>query len=299
MNELEYKKTVFKVGIITIVGNLLLTIGKIIAGILAKSNSLISDGVHSGSDVLSTIIVMIGAKLSSKKADKDHPFGHERIESIASIILGMLLIGTAILLGYTGITSIIEFSKGNIPTRSEFIYVALGFAIASIVVKFLMYLYTIVNAKKINSTALKADAYHHLSDSLSSIGSVLGIVGILIGGKWAILDPIASLIIALFIIKVAIDILIAAFNEVVDKSADDEFNQKVYEIAKQVEGVQEINSLKTRQFGNRYYVELEIAVDPKITVEEGHAIGSMVHHNIEKELKEIKHCMVHVDPHIK
>ena len=299
MEKLEYKKTILKVGIVTIIFNLLLTLGKIIAGALAKSNSLISDGVHSGSDVLSTIVVMVGAKLSSKKADKDHPFGHERMESLASIILGMLLVGTAVLLGYSGIVSIIDFSKGNIPSKSEFIYVALGFAIASIVVKFFMYLYTVVYAKKIKSTALKADAYHHLSDSLSSIGSVLGIVGILIGGYWAILDPIACLIIAVFIVKVAFDILRTAFNEVVDKSAGEEFNQKISKIINNVEGVQKINSLKTRQFGNKYYVEVEIAVDPTITVQQGHDIGSLVHHTIEKEIEEVKHCMVHVDPHIK
>lgn len=299
MKEANYKKTIFRVGIVTIIFNLLLTLGKLIAGALAKSSSLISDGVHSGSDVLSTVVVMVGAKLSVKEPDKDHPFGHERMESIASIVLAMLLVGTAVLLGYTGVTSIVEFAKGNIPQKSEFIYLALGFAVASIVVKFLMFVYTIINAKKINSTSLKADAYHHLSDSLSSIGSVLGIVGILIGGYWAILDPIACLIIALFIIKVAFDILKQAINEVVDKSAPEEFNEEIKNFASSIEGVQHVNTLRTRMFGNKYYIELAIAVDPNITVMEGHEIGSHIHHEIEKNYPNVKHCTVHIDPHIK
>ncbi|MCQ2771882.1 MAG: cation diffusion facilitator family transporter [Bacilli bacterium] len=292
----SYSKEIRKVGIVTIIWNVLLSLIKVVAGILSSASSLISDGIHSASDVLSTVVVLIGAKLSSKSPDKEHPFGHERMESIASIILAMLLGGTSFLLGYRGIVSIINYSKGIVPTSSGFIYLALGSSIASIVVKFVMYLYTVRVAKKINSTSLKADAYHHLSDSLSSIGSVLGIAGLMIGGNWSILDPIASIIIALFILKVAFDIAKAAVNEVVDHSAPEEFEKEIRNITTSTKGVLNINSLKTRQFGNKFYVELEIAVDGSITVEEGHNIAKSVHDKIESNFSNIKHCMVHVDP---
>lgn len=291
-----YSKEIRKVGIVTIICNVLLSLIKVVAGILSSASSLISDGIHSASDVLSTVVVLIGAKLSSKSPDKEHPFGHERMESIASIILAMLLGGTSFLLGYRGIVSIINYSKGIVPTSSGFIYLALGSSIASIVVKFVMYLYTVRVAKKINSTSLKADSYHHLSDSLSSIGSVLGIVGLMIGGNWSILDPIASIIIALFILKVAFDIAKVSVNEVVDHSAPEEFEKEIRNITTSTRGVLNINSLKTRQFGNKFYVELEIAVDGSITVEKGHNIAKSVHDKIESNYSNIKHCMVHVDP---
>lgn len=292
----DYTKSIKRVGITTIVWNAILSIGKVVAGLLAKSSSLISDGFHSASDVLSTIVVMIGAKLSAKAPDKEHPFGHERMESIASIILAMLLVGTAVLLGYNGIVSIIAFANGEEIVSNGFVYLALGSAIASIIVKFVMYIYTIKVANRISSTALKADAYHHLSDSLSSIGSVLGIVGLMIGKAWAILDPIASIIIALFILKVAYDILREAINEVVDKSGSEEFEKDVEWIAINVPGVIMLNSLKTRKFGNKYYVEIEVCVEGDISVREGHEIAKNIHDAIEKTFVNVKHCMVHVDP---
>lgn len=296
MENNEFKKTVVKVGIITIIWNAVLSLAKLVAGFLSKSSSLISDSIHSASDVFSTIIVMIGAKMSSKAADKEHPFGHERMESIASIILAMLLGGTAVLLGYNGVLSIIDFCKGNIIEKNQFIYVALGCAILSIVIKGLMFVYTIKEAKKINSTSLKADAYHHLSDSLSSIGSALGAIGILIGGYFSILDPIASLIISLFILKVAIDIARDSINQVVDKSAPEEYEEEIKTLVSGYPGVLNVNSLKTRQFGNKYYIELAIEVDGNITVYEGHAIARGVHDMLESKYGNIKHCMIHVDP---
>ena len=213
----SYSKAITKVSIITIIGNVLLSIGKIVIGIIAHVSALISDGIHSVSDVGSTIVVMIGAKISTKKPDFEHPYGHERYESISSIILAMILGATAILLGYNGVVSIIDFVNGQHIVEHNYLTLALIMAIVSIVVKFLMFLYTYIVAKKINSTSLKADGYHHLSDSLSSFGSLLGIIGLKIGGNWEILDPIASIIIALFILKVAIDIAKVSIGEVVDK----------------------------------------------------------------------------------
>lgn len=292
----QFERVIMKVGITTIIWNVILSVGKVIAGILAKTTSLISDGIHSASDVISTVIVMIGAKLSAKSPDKEHPYGHERMESIAAIILAMILGGTAVLLGYNGFISIIDFTKGIIPQKTNFIYIALGSAIASIVIKFLMYAYTLIKAKQIKSTSLKADAYHHLSDSLSSIGSVLGIVGIMIGGYWAILDPIACIVIALFILKVAFDIAKEGINQVVDKSASDEFQKQIEAIVAENPDIKNLNSLKTRLFGNKLYLEISIEVDENLTVREGHNIAQALHNKIEDSFESVKHCMIHVDP---
>ena len=296
MDDNEYKKTIIRVSIVTIIWNAILSFAKVIIGVIAGAVSLISDGFHSLSDVLSTIIVMIGAKLSTKKEDKGHPFGHERFESVASIILALLLFDTALILGYKGVLSIIDFANGKRLEATSFIYVALGCAIASIIIKFFMYLYTIINAKKINSPSLKADGYHHLSDSLSSIGSVVGIIGLIIGGNLELFDPIASILIALFIIKVSIDIFKEAINELVDKAAPFEVENEIKGLVLKCDGVISINSLKTRMFGNKLYVELEIVVDSNITVKEGHNIAKNVHDVIESSNSNVKHCMVHVDP---
>ena len=298
MEKEQYLKEINKVGITTIVFNILLSIVKVVGGILAASSSLISDGIHSASDVFSTIVVLIGAKISKKAPDKKHPFGHERFESIGSIVLAFILCATAIVLGYTGIKSIIAYTNGTVVLREvDFLtYLALGFAILSILVKGWMFIYTYRVAKRINSSILKADAFHHLTDSLSSFGSLLGIIGLIIGGMWSILDPIACIIIALFILKVGFDIAISAVNQVVDKAAPEEFENEVRKVISSFNEIVRVNSLKTRMFGNMYYIEIEIAVDDNLTVKEGHEIAQRLHDKIESEFKDIKHCMIHIDP---
>ena len=278
--------------------NILLSLCKIVGGLLAFSSSLVSDGIHSASDVLSTVVVLIGAKIAKKAPDKKHPFGHERFESIASIILSFILCVTAFLIGYAGVKSIIDYASGNYvnPVVNGLTYLALGFAIASILVKGWMFIYTCKAAKRINSSLLKADAYHHLTDSLSSFGSLLGIIGLIIGGMWSILDPIASIIIALFIVKVAFDIAINAVDQVVDKAAPEEFEQEIKDLVNAFPGVIRLNSLKTRMFANRYYLEIEIAVDDALSIKEAHEIAKQLHDKIENQYDNIKHCMIHVDP---
>ena len=294
----EYAKTTYKVGIVTLIGNLLLSLGKFIVGILASASSLVSDAIHSLSDVLSTVVVLIGAKLAEKAPDKEHPYGHERFESIASIILAMILVVTAIFLGYTGVQSIISLAKGNLPSSQSgiVVYLALGFALLSILVKGAMFFYTLSHAKRIRSSLLKADAFHHLTDSISSVASLIGIVGLMLGGNFVYLDPVASIIIALFILKVGLDVAFSAVNEVVDKSAPESFAKEVEETASKHPGVLKLNSIKTRTFGNKYYVELEIAVDSSLSVKEGHEIAKTLHNAIESAHPEVKHCMIHVDP---
>jgi len=284
----NYCKSAIKVSIITIIVNTILSLFKFIAGIVGLSSAMISDAIHSLSDVISTIIVIIGVKISNKKSDKSHQYGHERFEAIASFILGMILFVTGIFIGYSGILKIIT---GNIE-RPEFI--AILAAIVSIITKEWMYWYTIRVAKKINSTALIADAWHHRSDSLSSIGSLLGILGAQLG--FVILDPIASLIICIFILKVALEIIIDSIQKLVDKSVDEEIQSAMIKVIINTEGVIKLDSFKTRLFGTKIYVDVEISADKNLRLSVAHEIAKNVHNNIESNFKNVKHCMVHVNP---
>lgn len=294
--QLSYEKTINVVGFQTILWNIILSVVKLVAGILSLSSSMISDAIHSASDVFTTIIVMIGAKISSKKEDVDHPYGHERFESIASIFLGILLGGTALFIGYSGIKVIIDFANGTEIATTSLAFLALISAVLSIVVKGIMFIYTNRIAKRINSSSLKADSYHHLSDSLSSFGSLLGIIGLMIGGYFTLMDPIASLIICVFILKVAFDIIKEAVNQLVDKSASTEECNKLVSSVTSFKEVKQIESLKTRQFGNKIYVDLTICLDGNLSLVESNNIADSIHDYLEKTFVDVKHCQIHVNP---
>lgn len=274
----------------TIIGNFILAFIKILIGFIARSTAMLADGMHSLSDVVTTIGVIIGLKLSHKEADKSHPYGHERIESITSLFLSTVLFLVAISIGYSGIIKIINHN-----------YVTPGFsaiiaAITSIIVKELMYWYTIKYANEINSPSLKADAWHHRSDALSSIGALIGIAGARMG--YPFLDPLVAIIIALVIIKVAFDICKQSIAQLIDEAASEDDVQAIIDKINSIDGIYEIKNLKTRQHSNRLYVDVDISVDATLTVEEGHNIASYVHNLIEEDSR-IKHCMVHVNPYYK
>lgn len=273
----------------TLLGNLALSLGKLIVGILAHSGALISDAVHSFSDVISTVIVIVGVKISGKESDRDHPYGHERLECVCSIILAVLLLITGLTIGYKAIESIRAGGSVTVPGLA-----ALIAAIVSILVKELMYHYTIAAAKTLSSTALKADAWHHRSDALSSIGSFVGILGARLGIAWA--DAAASLVICLFILKVAYDIFKESFTEVIDTACDEETEGKMREVILSQSGVLGIDLLNTRQFGTKIYVDVEICADASQSLESAHIIAENVHDAIEQRFDGVKHCMVHVNP---
>ena len=277
---------------VSIIINLLLAVGKLMAGFMAHSSAMVSDGVHTASDVLSTFIVMIGIHISGKASDADHPYGHDRFECVASIILAVLLAVTGAGIGKSGIDSIREIQASGTPAIPG--AMALVAAIASIVVKETMYWYTRAAAKKIHSGALMADAWHHRSDALSSIGSIVGIFGARIG--YPVLDPVASLVICVFIFKTAVSIFKDAVDRMMDKSVGDDTEEKLRECAMSVIGVRGIDLLHTRIFGSHYYVDIEIRCDGDKTLRETHSIAEDVHNRIEKEFPLVKHCMVHVHP---
>ncbi|MGD1823386.1 MAG: cation diffusion facilitator family transporter [Pleomorphochaeta sp.] len=286
------EKTVKHISTTSIIANLLLSIFKFLAGIFGHSEALVSDSIHSLSDVFSTIIVIIGIKVSSKAADNHHQYGHERFESVTAVLLSIILAITGLGIGYSGLTKILEKSYLNaqLPTT-----IALIAALTSIITKESMYWYTRFGAKKINSGALMADAWHHRSDALSSVGSLIGIIGAING--FPILDPIATLVICIFILKAAYDIFIDGINKMVDTALPSKILDNIRKEVMEVNGVKDIDLLKTRQFGNKSYVDVEISVDGNLRLEDAHKIAAKVHHNIENKIPNVKHCMVHVNPY--
>ena len=282
-------KIAMHVSRVTILINFLLSVLKLLAGLLAKSGAMVSDAVHSASDVFSTVIVMIGVKAAGKASDREHPYGHERMECVAAIVLAAVLMGTGLFIGYEGIQKIL--APENLPVPGV---MALAAAAVSILVKEGMYHYTRKAADKIQSEALRADAWHHRSDALSSVGALIGIAGARLG--LPILDPIASLVICLMIGKAAVDIFRDAVRKMVDERCDEETESAIRDLAQRREGVERVDSLLTRKFGNRVYVEMEIAVDGNLTLTKAHEIAEKVHDEIETAFPQVKHIMIHVNP---
>ena len=263
---------------------------KFLAGIIAHFGAMLSDAVHSASDVFSSIIVIIGVKLSTRAADKEHPYGHERFECVAAIILAVVLLVTGLLIGRSALEQIIsaDFSGSEAPG-----VLALVAAIVSIVSKEAMYWYTRYYAKKLDSGALMANAWHHRSDALSSVGALIGIVFARMG--YRVVEPIASLVICLLILKATYDIFKDAVSKMVD-SGDDALEQEIRELTLRQEDVLGIDLIHTRVFGNRIYVDIEIRADGSMSLEDSHAVAERVHDVIENSFPKVKHIMVHVNP---
>lgn len=278
------------VSVNSIIGNVILSVFKMFAGIFANSAAMISDAVHSLSDVLSTIIVIAGVKMANKQSDKEHQYGHERMECVAAIVLAVILFGTGLAIGWAGVQKIIEGGYGDLAVPGVLALVA---AIISIVVKELMYWYTRGAAKKIDSSALMADAWHHRSDALSSIGSFAGILGARLG--LPVLDPIASLVICLFILKAAFDIFKDAIGKMTDKSCDECVEEQIRSVAATQESVVTVDKIQTRLFGDKIYVDIEISADGSASLSKAHDIAHSVHDAIETAFPKVKHCMVHVN----
>ena len=287
----ENKKVGYKVSFISIIINIFLSIIKMVAGIISNSSAMFSDAIHSMTDVLSNIVVIIGVKLSNKEADKEHPYGHEKIESVAAIILSGFLFVTSLSIGYNGLMSIIKREYLNIEMPGV---LALFIALLCVIIKESMYWYVRYYAKKIDSSTLMADAWHHRSDALSSIGSFIGIFISRLG--YPIFDSIAAIIICLFILKAAIDIFRDATNRLIDRACDEKIVLKIKEIIEKDKRVMTISSIKTRLFGNKIYVDIEIQLHNDLTLLEANDVAINIHDKIELEFSSIKHCMIYTSP---
>lgn len=288
---LEENRVIRQVSCVTMVGNLMLCALKMSAGIIGKSGAMVSDAIHSLSDVAVTLVAFWGVKISRRGADKEHPYGHERLECIASMILGMILLVTGVGIGRGGLRIIFSGNDGELNVPGA---IALVAAFVSIAVKEAMYWYTRHYAKVLNSAAFMADAWHHRTDVFASVGSLIGIGGAMLG--FPVLDAAAGVVICLFILKVAIDILSDAVKRMLDTSCGEEFETKLSEYVLRQNGVMGIDVLRTRMFGSKAYVDLEISVDVRKTFREAHAIAEKVHDNVEKEFPNTKHIMIHVNP---
>lgn len=284
------KETVMRVSEISIAVNIILSLFKLAAGIFSSSGAMVADAAHSASDVLTTFIVIAGFNISSKAADKEHPYGHERMECVAALILAVILFLTGLGIGYFGVKKMI-FGGDTLKMPGR---LSLFAAVVSIAVKEWMYHFTMKAANKINSGALKADAWHHRTDAMSSVGALIGIFGARAG--FLSLDPLAAVVICLFIIAAAYGIFKDSLDKMVDKSCDDETLENMYSIISGINGVQGINILKSRMFGSKMYVDTEIEVNGFITLYEAHEIAENVHKSIENNFPAVKHCMVHVNP---
>ena len=276
---------------IGIIGNVILSLFKFLAGIFGHSSAMVSDAIHSLSDVLATFIAWLGIRLSMQAPDREHPYGHERLECVASLLLGAILFGTGLMIGLSGLKTILAGHYDELQSPGS---VALIAAVVSIATKEGMFWYTRHYAKILNSAAFMADAWHHRSDALSSIGSLIGIGGAMLG--FPILDPLASVAIAVCIIKVAYDILKDAVSKMLDTACSSEYEKKLADFISAQDGVDRLDVLHTRMFGNKIYIDAEISVDGDKSLTDAHEIAESVHNQVEKHFDNIKHIMIHVNP---
>lgn len=290
-NRKDFEREAVKVSLVSIVGNGALTLFKLLAGILAHSGAMISDAVHSASDIISSIIVIIGVKMAAKESDKHHPYGHERFECVAAIVLAVILLITGIFIGVNAVEAIIAPSAEVVVIPGLLALIA---AIVSIVTKEGMYWYTRHYAKRLDSGALMADAWHHRSDALSSVGALIGVAAARMG--FPVFDSIASLVICLFVGKAAYDIFMDAISKMVDHACSEELEQEIAACAAAQECVLGVDLIQTRVFGNKIYVDIEISADGRKSLFEGHEIAQAVHDAIETQFSDVKHIMVHVNP---
>lgn len=282
----------YKEGIVlslwTLALNFLLGSLKLAAGLWGRSSAMVADAAHSYSDCASTVAVIAGLKMASKSADDDHPYGHEKYELIFANILSILLGLTAVKIGYDALM-VIAHGSYQVPGLAPLLA-----AVFSVAVKEVMYRLTLRKAKKIGSVAMEADAWHHRSDALSSVGAFVGILGARLG--LPVLDPVTGLLVSILVLKVAIDLYRKSVSGLVDSSTDAETVARIQQLLADIDGIEEVSGLKTRVFGASAYADVTIKVDGTMTVEEGHDIATLAHNKIEANLPKIKHIMVHIEP---
>ena len=292
---MERNKEIYKVTLVGGVINVVLLLFKFVAGIVGHSAAMVADAVHSLSDFVTDIIVIIFVHISGKPKDKSHDYGHGKYETLAMTIIGVALLAVAVGIVYSGVTKIIDWLSGQQLEAPGTL--ALWAALLSVLLKEGVYRYSMVKARQLQSQAVEANAWHHRSDALSSIGTAIGIGGaIFLGQRWTVLDPVASVIVGLFIVKVAIFLLRDGIGDLMEQSLPDEVEEEILRLAGSVEGVCEPHDLRTRRIGNHYAIELHILMDGHITLCEAHDKASEVEDLLKKNYGDETHIAVHVEP---
>lgn len=297
---LAVKGTLERVAAVGVIGNIMLVVLKLASGLIGRSSAMVSDAIHSLSDVLATLVAYLGATFSNAPEDKAHPYGHEQFETIATVLVGLALLGTGVAVCYQGFVNVCRelyiMSTPEMAPMERAVPTVLPLlaAIVSIVAKEAMFWYTLFYANKLNSSAFRADAWHHRTDAFSSIGSLVGIVGARMG--LPLMDPLASIVISCFILWIAFKILRGSASQMVDTACDDEFIAQMVRLILETPGVDRLDLVRTRKFGARVFVEAEIAVDGNLSLFDAHRVASAVHDAIERDFSAVKHVMVHVNP---
>ena len=289
------QREIYRVTIVGSVVNLLLLIFKFVAGIVGHSAAMVADSVHSLSDFVTDIVVILFVRLSGRPADEDHDYGHGKFETLATLFVSLVLLGVAVMLFVNGVVDIVSALHGEkLETPG---LVALIAAAASIVIKEILYRYTVRCGKKVNSQVVVANAWHHRSDALSSIGVLVGVAGaMLLGGSWSILDPIAATIVSVFIAKVAYNLLMPSLEELLERSLPKEVEQRILDIILSVDGVSSPHHLRTRRIGNAYAIEVHIRMDGDMTLAQSHAVTTAVERLLKQEFGDSTHVGIHTEP---
>lgn len=284
---------------ITLIGflvNAILTLLKLVAGYLGKSQAMIADGVHSLSDFLSDVVVLVGFKFTEKPEDEDHPYGHGKFETVATVVIGMMLFFAGFSILKSGFSSLWGFFNGDVPVRPG--YIAVAAAAASIVAKEVLFRVTLVVGQKIESTAVTANAWHHRSDAFSSMGTFIGIgAAALLGNKWAILDPIASIVVSVFIFKVGVEIFMPSLHELLEKGVSNDEMAFVYDVLESYEDVMAYHEVRARKLANRYVIEFHFMVDPNMNITKAHDIATKIEHRIQEHFGKDAIITSHIEPY--
>ncbi|MBO7579113.1 MAG: cation transporter [Prevotella sp.] len=292
---MERNKEIYKVTMVGGAVNVVLLLFKFVAGIVGHSAAMVADAVHSLSDFVTDVIVLVFVHISGKPKDKSHDYGHGKYETLAMTVIGLALLVVAIGIVYSGMTKIIDWANGTDLEAPGML--ALWAALLSIVLKESVYRYSMVKARELNSQAVEANAWHHRSDALSSLGTAIGIGGaIFLGRRWTVLDPIASVVVGMFIVKVAIDLLRRGIGDLMEQSLPDAVEEEMLQMVEAIPGVVEPHDLRTRRIGNHYAIELHIRMDGDMSLRESHDKASEVEDMLRNRYGEDTHVAVHVEP---
>jgi cation diffusion facilitator family transporter len=274
---------------------MLLLIFKFVAGIVGNSAAMVADAVHSLSDFVTDIVVILFVRLSGRPADEDHGYGHGKFETLATLFVSLVLFGVAVMLFVGGVKDIVTVARGK--QLAEPTMVALIAAVISIIAKELLYHYTVKCGEKLNSQVVVANAWHHRSDAFSSIGVLAGVGGAMfLGGSWAVLDPIAATIVSLFIVKVAYSLLMPSLEELLERSLPKDVEQRIEQIILSVDGVSSPHHLRTRRIGSVYAIEVHIRMDGNLTLTQAHAVTTAVERLLKQEFGDSTHVGIHTEP---